>query len=468
MTISYDKWNTLDEYTSSGSDSDAGRGGGGPAASRRSGKRQRTKRTRRRLPPGFGSALAGRKPVKFVTVPWDPASEKVRWALDRHSVAYVEHAWPWGLHLAATLPYSDPPPSRQVTWTPIMEIEDGEVFKRNTTDMMLWLYSRSLCANERMYAPDSAALELEQFLDEHLAPAARVIFYHVVLSDPCLVRECLFDVIHLDTHKSLFRLAWPLLRIALIRHFGLGNKSAIEEAWEAVERSFAKVEEALHAAGGAGYLCGNSFTAADLTFGAYAEFVLFPNQTDHVTTSETIPVAFPATSRLPPDVCEKVVRLRRSAAGKYAFQLYRSDRDICTTGSRPSRYEKSARPWWSRCELLRNAVYGSVAAASASAALLFAICGPLLASVIIALACAAFALYASRSPRFETIRRRAGQLRFLIFGKWEAKPDPPADPKPPPETPSKDTAASGVDPPDVPREGSESKGAPQLPPADQA
>ncbi|RKO91959.1 hypothetical protein BDK51DRAFT_37331 [Blyttiomyces helicus] len=91
MPLNYDKWNKLEDYSSS-EDEEA------------------TKAARRLRAPSMNEARPG---AKLITVPWDSTCEAIRWALDRHGLAYIEYDNPWGIHLWDTLGYSDPFPRPQ-------------------------------------------------------------------------------------------------------------------------------------------------------------------------------------------------------------------------------------------------------------------------------------------------------------------------------------------------------------------
>ena len=73
--------------------------------------------------PGKGNkfmAAPAQHDLRLLTVPWDsscgtsPAKaysnfnkEQVRWSMDKLGFGYTECDYPWGLHLIATLPYSE-------------------------------------------------------------------------------------------------------------------------------------------------------------------------------------------------------------------------------------------------------------------------------------------------------------------------------------------------------------------------
>jgi glutathione S-transferase len=82
-----------------------------------------------------------------------------------------------------------------------------------------------------------------------------------------------------------------------------------------VRASFDRVAERL--ADGRPYLCGERFTAADLTFSALAASVLMPPEYG---------VPLPQPDELPPAMAAKVRELRAHPAGAHALKMFREER----------------------------------------------------------------------------------------------------------------------------------------------
>ena len=84
---------------------------------------------------------------------------------------------------------------------------------------------------------------------------------------------------------------------------------------EKLQALFADVGAEL--ADGRRYLCGDRFTAADLTFAALASPVLLPD--GH-------PVIRTAWARVPPAMQAEITAFRETPAGEFALRLYREER----------------------------------------------------------------------------------------------------------------------------------------------
>lgn len=107
---------------------------------------------------------------------------------------------------------------------------------------------------------------------------------------------------------------WPLAVRLGKRELGIDPTKA-EEDEQLVRNAFDAVAERL--ADGRRYLCGDRFTAADLTFAALSASVLVPPQYG---------VPLPQPDVLPPDTASAVRAFRAHPAGAYALRLFRDER----------------------------------------------------------------------------------------------------------------------------------------------
>ncbi|KAJ3300429.1 hypothetical protein HK104_000487 [Borealophlyctis nickersoniae] len=376
MGINYDKWNTLDAYSSS-DDSETERENWKAA--------QRLRVT----------AEDDTKPkAVLVTVPWDSHCEAARWALDRHGVRYEERDYPWGLHILATLGYSDPMPRAQQLHVPIF---------KNDKD--------------------------EQDLDTHLAPAARTIFLHTMLSKPTLSKKYLCEPVHLHTWRVANMFVWPVVRWWMKR--GLGD---VEEAWTVVHECFGKVEEELKKHGtniinnparSKSYLTGSTLTTADIVFGSHAALVLFPNEIDgeDAAWAGKLGISLPGLKELPADVETRVRELRRTVAGKFAMRLWRKDRGL-RLKTRPSRYAKENNPWWVEEGRLRGVLWGSLALIGVISVTIMTTLPWWASLVVFVLLFGISAVLGYFKIRGTIVEERARQIWFVCFGKPVPPPEP--------------------------------------------
>jgi glutathione S-transferase len=107
----------------------------------------------------------------------------------------------------------------------------------------------------------------------------------------------------------------PLLKPLVYRTVGCNMPAAKDHSLDKIRCIFQEVDNVL--ADGRPFLCGNKFTAADLTFASLAGPVLCPvgYGTYLVPTEE-----------LPSEMSEVTLSLRETLAGKHALRMYETER----------------------------------------------------------------------------------------------------------------------------------------------
>ena len=108
----------------------------------------------------------------------------------------------------------------------------------------------------------------------------------------------------------MLRISWPLAVRLARRELGIRPKVEVEDE-AAVFRELDFVAELL--ADGRKHLCGDRFTAADLTFAALSASVVVP---------PIYGVSLPQPDVLPPPTAALVRRVRDHPAGSYAQALF--------------------------------------------------------------------------------------------------------------------------------------------------
>ena len=191
------------------------------------------------------------------------------------------------------------------------------MLKKRSTDILTYCFAHSLNSKLRLYTPVEA-LEWEESFDRELAPAAEFIIDHVLNSSRQLRRHYLYSQIEPTELRFMYALLWPLLY--WFKHRASLTKLGV--AMATADAVFARVSSHLRKSPSK-YLCGDSFTAADLTFASHAIGILFPRQDDH---GNHIRLKLPPLKELQSDVREFVVRMRSSPAGKFALRMYDKER----------------------------------------------------------------------------------------------------------------------------------------------
>jgi len=174
--------------------------------------------------------------------------------------------------------------------------------------------------------PDTAAevRALEAHFDEHLGPHSRRWMYQQLRGrrDLALQYGCLGIP---RWERATLRCAYPAL-IGTVSHV-LDVSPATAAASEIEVRSvFDGVARRLE--DGRRYLCGEHFTAADLTFAALAAPVLMPSDYG---------VPLPTPEEIPAYAASVVRELRAHPAGVHALAMFQSERHAHTCGDIPAR-----------------------------------------------------------------------------------------------------------------------------------
>jgi glutathione S-transferase len=247
---------------------------------------------------------------RLITIPISHYCEKARWALERAGLDYVEDRHVQGVHRVV---------ARRAgggETVPVLVAPEG-VFAESED---ILAYTDQTLSEDRRLFPSDAALREEiesvcRWLDAGLGPEGRRLMYSYMLELRQLMLEVNCQGVP-DWERRLMTTAWPLAVRWGKRELGIGpeTKTADEN-----RVSFAFDSIANRLADGRRYLCGDRFTAADLTFAALSAAVLVPPEYG---------VALPQPESLPPYLADKIRAFRRHPAGEFALRLFREERRL--------------------------------------------------------------------------------------------------------------------------------------------
>jgi glutathione S-transferase len=247
---------------------------------------------------------------RLLTIPISHFCEKARWALERAGLDYEEERHVQGVHRLA---------SRRAGGAgtlPLLIAEEG-VFSES--EDILRYADAALEPEERLFPVEQPlrdeVVALCRRLDAGLGPDARRLMYAHMLPR----RNELLAVNNLGVpvwEDRLLRVGWPLARRYAARELGIGP-TTIRDDDARVRRELDEVAELL--ADGRLYLCGERFTAADLTFAALAGAAIIP---------PGYGTPLPQADQLPGPVAAIVRSFREHPAGAYALELYRTHRHL--------------------------------------------------------------------------------------------------------------------------------------------
>jgi glutathione S-transferase len=198
--------------------------------------------------------------------------------------------------------------------TPVLVTDDGVLGE--SSDILAYANER-MAPELRIYPDDAGVVEeiraLERDFDERLGPQGRLWMYHSLRERRDLAMNYGTEGVP-GWERRFLRHGFPLAMKAIDRALGITPESAVQ-AMADVRATFDEIDARL--AEGRAYLCGDRFTAADLTFSALAAAVLVPPEYG---------VTLPQPPELPPPAAAFVNELRARPAGAHALRMYREER----------------------------------------------------------------------------------------------------------------------------------------------
>jgi glutathione S-transferase len=253
-------------------------------------------------------AVAASSSCVLVTIPISHFCEKARWALERAGIRYEERAHLQVLHRFAV--------RRAGGGTTAPVLVCGERVLADSSDILELADARAP-EDRRLYPRDpgeaEAVMALQRDFDQRLGPEARRWMYNELhgRKDLALAYGCTGVP---AWQRRIFPLAYRPVEGLVMRFLDVSPATAARSERD-VRETFDRVGEQL--ADGRPYICGESFTAADLTFSALAAAVLVPPEYG---------VPLPPPDELPTPMAAVVRELREHPAGAHAMRMYREQR----------------------------------------------------------------------------------------------------------------------------------------------
>jgi len=255
-----------------------------------------------------------RVPHRLITLAFSHYNEKARWALDRYAVPYREEPhMPFVCAVAVAVATrgrggaADRTSSRYSA--PVLILNDGR-FLTDSTDIV-----RFAAVRDDSLFPSREVSELVDHYGDQLGPYTRLLAYW-----------------HLGRHKGMIeqlaannvgrREAWvfkrvvPLVRSQLTRALNLtesGHDHALTRLRQELDDAASRLEHR-------NYLCGDRFTAADLTFAA----LLAPGLC--LTPEDGFGAVLPELASLDDDAQALIREVRSHPAGQFALRIYAEER----------------------------------------------------------------------------------------------------------------------------------------------
>jgi len=255
---------------------------------------------------------------RLLTIPISHYCEKARWALERAGLEYREERHIQGVNRvvsrraggAGTLPVLIAPEGV------FSESEDILRYADQALDEERWLFPAD---------PDllTEVLDLSREFDRDLGPEGRRLVYAWMLPE----KEAMFSFNNEGVpawEARAISLLWPLAKRWGQRELEIHEQTVAEDE-PRVRSAFDMVAERLE--DGRPFLCGERFTAADLTFACLAAPVTVPPEYG---------TRLPQPDELPEPVAGAVRSFREHPAGRFALELFRTRRRIRATDPIPA------------------------------------------------------------------------------------------------------------------------------------
>ena len=252
--------------------------------------------------------------ARLVTLSFSHYNERARWALDLAGVGYTERAYMPGFSqfgvMAATLGRGGRSDRVSTRWsTPVLFTDDGRRLA-DSGDIVAYACEQGLDLRE-----DPAVADWEARFHDELGPHTRRMAYSFALRDPDLLKSMADDNVG-PAQAWLFKRLYPLAAARLQRGLKI-DEAGVARSRAKIDAVFDDVAEAI---ADGGYIVGDRFTAADLTFACMAAPALLPRPEDGFGA------VFPEVEALEDQARTFVEEARAHPAGQHALRMFREHR----------------------------------------------------------------------------------------------------------------------------------------------
>jgi glutathione S-transferase len=244
----------------------------------------------------------------LITIPISHYCEKARWALDRAGIAYRERAHLQVLHWIPVTRAGGKKTAPVLVWGERVFADSADIVEEASAKGP---QERGLFPKDPATA--AAVRTLQEDFDAHLGPEGRRWMYNALRGHRDIAVNYACTGVPVWQRRAL-PFAYPVVTRIIDRYLDVTPATAAcSEA--TVRGTFDAVAARL--SDGRPYLCGERFSAADLTFASLSAPMLMPPEYGvPLPQPEVLPAAMAATVR----------ELREHPAGAYALRMFREER----------------------------------------------------------------------------------------------------------------------------------------------
>ncbi len=244
----------------------------------------------------------------LITIPISHYCEKARWALDRAGIGYQERAHLQVIHWILVARAGGKKTAPVLVWGDRVFADSADIVEEASAKAPP---QRRLFPDDPETAAEVRALQRD--FDLRLGPEGRRWMYFGLRGrrDIAIAYGCTGVP---AWERRALPLAYPLAARIIDRYLDVTPATAARSEAE-VRATFDGVAERL--ADGRPYLCGERFSAADLTFASLAAPLLMPPEYG---------VPLPQPEELPAAMAKTVGELRAHPAGAHALEMFRRER----------------------------------------------------------------------------------------------------------------------------------------------
>lgn len=243
----------------------------------------------------------------LITIPISHYCEKARWALGWADIAYRERAHLQVIHWVPVSRAGGRKTVPVLVWGKRVFADSAEIVEEASTKAPP---ERSLFPGDQDEAAEVRALQADY--DAQLGPEGRRWMYNALRGHRDIVVAYGCTGVPAWQRRAL-PFAYPLAARIIDRYLDVTPATAARSEAK-VRAIFDAVAERLD---GRPYLCGDRFSAADLTFASLSAPMLMPPEYG---------VPLPQPEELPAAMAATVRELREHPAGSYALKMFREER----------------------------------------------------------------------------------------------------------------------------------------------